>query len=190
MSTTKNKKYSSCGGRDTTAHIQWKQNIEYGTYTVKAKYFPEGTPSGNAIAYIDMMGANSGSCTFILHGCTDNDKTCRQSINSACYAANKDGHGKNKETEIPFDGDLREVNEFQLQFHKDDITWRINGKQVRHLKGTKPSLYLPHAPMTLRLHSRSQYVSKMSNDFSATYYEFKWVPQSSYDSSYNSSIVV
>lgn len=81
-------------------------------------------------------------------------------------------------------GDLREVNEFQLQFHKDDITWRVNGKEVRHLKGTKTDgLYLPHAPMTFRLHTRSQHVSKMKQDFSATFYEFKFVPQSSYDSS-------
>jgi len=169
-----------------SANLRWKQPSFYGTTTLTAKFFPEGGNS-SSVCYIDSMGwdgaqQNSPSCWFNVHGCKDSDKGCQTSISSACYNCRKCGTSNNRVDDIKIPGNLREKNKFQLVFHKDDVRILVNDQEVlRRTPDSTGQFNLPHEPMSPRVHCRSQHVQNIEKTTTATLYEWKWEPQSSYD---------
>ena len=62
---------SSCGGKCSSGHLEWKRQISFGTFAVYARWFPDSTPSiSTADGFIGLWGSGKGggSITFIFHG--------------------------------------------------------------------------------------------------------------------------
>ena len=60
---------SSCGGMCESGHMEWKQAVSFGTFTVRARWFAGNSVNvSTADGFIGLFGVDSGSITFMFHG--------------------------------------------------------------------------------------------------------------------------
>eukprot|EP01084_Bolivina_argentea_P168034 291497_1 len=166
-------KPSSCGGICKSGHMEFNQDILYGTFIVKAKWFPGPAINVNTSTGYIGLDAEPSSITFGFHGKGwQNGQDYSHEFQSDCYRNAKEGHSpmvvKTPNTDL-----ADNINTYELIWNVDQVVWKVNGDTKRTV--TDKSI-IPNISMKARLHSRSGYCNEMpKNDTfycQVTYFEY------------------
>ena len=166
---------SECGGICTSGHMTFNRDILYGTFIVKALWFPGTTQNvSTSTGFIGLdSNGNVASIVFGFHGNGWDNEEFSHNFQTDLYANESNGHNK-----IVYNTTFSlatQFNEFKLEWKPNEVNWYINGMLYRNVLNTN---IIPNIVMQARLHTRSGYCNEMNldNSFYAQIVSFQYQP--------------
>ena len=177
ITTNKLQNPTNCGGICSSGHMTFNKDILYGTFIIKALWFPgtkQNVSTSTGFIGLDSI-QNIASIVFGFHGNGWKNEDYSKKFQTDIYQNITDGHN-----EIVYDTNFslaEQFNEFKLIWNPDKVVWYINGVVFRMVTDKN---IIPNIVMQPRLHTRSGYCNEMSlnESFYAQFVYFQFIPYS------------